>query len=140
MARFIQPDPLLDGLNRYTYCRNNPVKFVDPTGLKSIIYTSQDDYYIENDWGFWDFLNPDKYFAEIEGVKYEANSKETVTLYDWNGFDTGFLNNTLDSLVNTANQKPTDLDRVLNESIGGELDFKLQLDESQLFFCKWNSL
>ena len=33
-GRFIQADSVLDGLNRYTYCGNNPVNFSDPTGTK----------------------------------------------------------------------------------------------------------
>ena len=32
-GRFISEDPIRDGLNWYTYCANNPVKFVDPSGL-----------------------------------------------------------------------------------------------------------
>jgi RHS repeat-associated protein len=32
LGRFIQADTVLDGLNRYTYCRNNPLKYVDPSG------------------------------------------------------------------------------------------------------------
>ena len=32
LGRFTQPDTILDGLNRYAYCRNNPVKYIDPTG------------------------------------------------------------------------------------------------------------
>jgi hypothetical protein len=42
VARFIQPDPVLDTLNRYAYCRNNPVKYTDPTGNQSISMTLQD--------------------------------------------------------------------------------------------------
>jgi RHS repeat-associated protein len=33
LGRFIQADTVLDGLNRYTYCGNNPVVYVDPTGM-----------------------------------------------------------------------------------------------------------
>jgi RHS repeat-associated protein len=33
LGRFIQADPFLDGLNRYAYVRNNPVKYVDPMGF-----------------------------------------------------------------------------------------------------------
>ena len=33
-GRFIQADSVLDGLNRYTYCGNNPVNFSDPSGTK----------------------------------------------------------------------------------------------------------
>jgi RHS repeat-associated protein len=39
LARFVSPDPIaLPGqlLNRYTYSRNNPVNFADPSGLYSI--------------------------------------------------------------------------------------------------------
>ena len=32
LGRFISPDVNLDGLNRYTYCHNNPVIYNDPTG------------------------------------------------------------------------------------------------------------
>jgi RHS repeat-associated protein len=33
LGRFISPDRLLvDGLNRYAYCKNNPIKYIDPTG------------------------------------------------------------------------------------------------------------
>ena len=32
LGRFIQPDTILDGLNRFAYCHNNPVKYTDPTG------------------------------------------------------------------------------------------------------------
>ena len=35
LGRLVQPDTVLDGLNRYTYCGNNPVMYVDPTGNDS---------------------------------------------------------------------------------------------------------
>jgi RHS repeat-associated protein len=37
LGRFISPDPYLDGLNRYTYCGNNPIIYVDPSGNLFII-------------------------------------------------------------------------------------------------------
>lgn len=35
VGRFTSVDPAKDGLNWYSYCYNNPVKYVDPTGLCS---------------------------------------------------------------------------------------------------------
>ena len=33
LGKFLQGDPILDGLNRYAYCWNNPIRYADPTGL-----------------------------------------------------------------------------------------------------------
>jgi RHS repeat-associated protein len=32
LGRFIMADPVMDGLNRYTYVANNPIRYTDPTG------------------------------------------------------------------------------------------------------------
>ena len=36
-GRFMTEDPIRDGLNWYTYCGNNPVMFVDPSGLVDVM-------------------------------------------------------------------------------------------------------
>ena len=36
-GRFINEDPIRDGLNWYAYCNNNPVMFVDPSGEKPTV-------------------------------------------------------------------------------------------------------
>ena len=36
LGRFLTEDPVKDGLNWYVYCGNNPVNFVDPSGMKPI--------------------------------------------------------------------------------------------------------
>ena len=125
----------MDGMNWYIYCSNGPISRVDPNGLKDYIYTSATEYYIENDWGIWEFLNVDRYFVEVNGVRYRANSKETVKLYAWDSIDMDFLNKTLDSLVNKANEKKTGLTRILKQSVGGDLDFKLQMDKNKLYLA-----
>lgn len=33
LGRFISEDPIRDGLNWYVYCGNNPIRFIDPSGL-----------------------------------------------------------------------------------------------------------
>ncbi len=50
LGRFIQPDTIVQApsdpqsFNRYSYCRNNPINYVDPTGHKNIFAR------------FWDWL------------------------------------------------------------------------------------
>ncbi len=41
-GRFTAEDPARDGLNWYTYCANNPVRYYDPSGLDAIIITSSE--------------------------------------------------------------------------------------------------
>ena len=133
IGRFISTDPIKNGTNWYAYCSNDPVSRVDPSGLKDYIYTSRDTYYIENDWGNLEFFNRDRYFIEFDGVRYAALSQETATLYEWDSIDVAFLNDTLDSLIGKANEKETTLMRILQQSVGGDLDFKLQMEKSTLY-------
>lgn len=41
LGRFITEDPINDGINWYVYARNNPLRFIDPTGLKAKIVDDQ---------------------------------------------------------------------------------------------------
>jgi hypothetical protein len=48
LGQFISPDPLADqypGLSPYSYCLNNPLNYVDPTG--EVVFTSSDPKQIE---------------------------------------------------------------------------------------------
>ena len=55
LGRFLSVDPVLgtaeapQSWNRYTYTRNNPVRFIDPTGKERIQYSldSEIDVYLE---------------------------------------------------------------------------------------------
>ena len=118
----------------FAYCRNHPVIRVDSAGTKDYIYTGQDEYTIENDWGYLEFLHVDIYYIDIDGKRYMANSKETVTLYSWNTVDEDFLSTTFNTLIEQADEKACTPQRILTESVGGALDFKLQLPQDQLFF------
>ncbi|MBN2736065.1 MAG: RHS repeat-associated core domain-containing protein [Spirochaetales bacterium] len=46
IGRFISPDSVLAGLNRYAYCFNNPIKYVDPSG--HVPYTPDEVIAIQN--------------------------------------------------------------------------------------------
>jgi RHS repeat-associated protein len=69
IGRFITEDPAKDGDNWLVYCRNNPLKYVDPTGLnieKSTTVT------IEGGEGYM------KYITEMELTKVEQGCIFTV--------------------------------------------------------------
>ena len=37
LGRFLNEDPICDGFNWYSYCENNPLIYIDPSGLDSYI-------------------------------------------------------------------------------------------------------
>ncbi len=126
-------------LHVYHYAGNNPVKYIDPDGRTDYIYHLDDEGNVtktkENDWGFWEFLHIDRYYVETsDGTRYRANSEETVELYQFNKIDVDFLNQKFNEMVDKANEKPTNLSRIWNESINGDLDFKNDMDETTLYF------
>ncbi len=55
LGRFTTEDPARDGLNWYVYVRNNPLRFVDPTGLDAVA----DPEYLKN-------LEAQEYYANLE--------------------------------------------------------------------------
>ena len=43
VGRFITQDPIKDGLNWFSYCNNNPIAYIDPTGLSDESSDSNND-------------------------------------------------------------------------------------------------
>ena len=137
---YIQQAKHICGFSVYAYASNSPVVREDASGNKDYIYTSQNEYYIENDMGSWEWLNPDCYYVEIDGVRCRCNSQETAILTDWSSIDFDFTTSTLDDLIGKAEQKNYSLQRVWDESIGGELDFKLQMSKDKLYYDSANQV
>ncbi|MEE1301586.1 MAG: hypothetical protein UHD64_02285 [Bacteroidales bacterium] len=118
------------------YSTNSKESFIDKVFSKEVnnnIYTSKGNSYTEKSKGTIGISKSDYYYAEKDGKRYPANSLETVNYYDWNSIDENFLNGKFESLIAEANKNDTDIARILTESIGGDLDFKQQLDEKTLY-------
>jgi len=50
LGKFLTPDNVADGLNRYAYVHNNPITGTDPTGhYEEDVYTGSDDSYVDQD-------------------------------------------------------------------------------------------
>ena len=68
VARFLSPDPVVQApdntqsLNRYSYCLNNPLKYVDPTGM---------DWYRDDCTGFYKWFNNSK---QIHGYTWVGSA------------------------------------------------------------------
>ena len=54
IGRFISEDPVKEGWNWFAYCKNNPLKYVDPNGLEVQIYTNKNkpNFYLYTNLGF----------------------------------------------------------------------------------------
>jgi len=106
-GRFTQQDPIGDGLNWYVYCNNNPVSFIDPSGLAYIVGDTDDFVIGDNDdfrkfqektggtfddymnlapssWSSCDYIN----FGELILAVPKASGRvsATPTVVDGNGF------------------------------------------------------
>lgn len=77
-----------------------------------------------------------EYSAVINNRLYELHSEETADVYKSGKItdvDTNFITDTMRQLIDKANEKNTDFKRIWEQSVGGDLDFKLQLDEHKLY-------
>ncbi len=118
------------------YSANTKESFIDKVFSKEVnnnIYTSKGNSYTEKSKGTIGISKSDYYYAEKDGKRYRANSLETVNYYDWNSIDENFLNGKFLDIIDEANKNPTHILRVLTQSVDGDLDFKLKLDENTLY-------
>ena len=144
-GRFISADTLLStgqgvlGHNAYAYCSDNPIIRIDISGKIDYIFKLDGTYTVEDNRNsfekFFGIQTPDKYYIEVDGIRYLANSKETVTLYAFDNIELDFLDTKFDELISEAEEEAVTFGRIMAESIGGNLDFKLQLDDSTLYYA-----
>ena len=84
LGRFITEDPIKDGTNWYIYCSNNPLNFIDPTGLVAIVGDdTKGNVITENDY------NPVSVDIDIsrdhDGYSTKFDAERTVTVNMENG-------------------------------------------------------
>lgn len=99
-GRFISADTLLStgqgvlGHNAYAYCSDNPIIRIDISGKIDYIFKLDGTYTVEDNRNsfekFFGIQTPDKYYIEVDGIRYLANSKETVTLYAFDNIELDF--------------------------------------------------
>jgi len=65
IGRFISEDPAFDGFNWYTYCENDPINNIDPTGM----------------WGYRIHRNMTEFIAK--GVGFTAHDAKLIAYGDW---------------------------------------------------------
>ena len=88
LGRFLSPDPFvqdttnLQNLNRYSYVLNSPLRYVDPTGFRSLLV----DHWGDNSNGLW---------GAIKGSVSRAFNRAKSGLQRFGGFVGGFASRNL---------------------------------------------
>ncbi len=76
LARFLSPDPIIQAAsygqnyNRYSYCLNNPLKYVDPSGY---LYLDNMKSYYDYDGGFFYYRGGFAYFNSTSSEFFSNN-------------------------------------------------------------------
>ncbi len=92
-GRFISEDPARDGSNWYTYCKNNPVTFVDRTGLEAIAISGSE---YDGTRYKYNFIEP----AIKKIIEYKSTvGNEQVT---WLVSNTGYSTDAINKFQNVA--------------------------------------
>jgi len=87
LGRFMREDPVRDGLNWYTYCGNNPIMHIDPSGMVNMTlaeYIASDEYQA--------LLAANNYQPDSSSSGELANHRIAEMLYGSRGkFNGGYL-------------------------------------------------
>lgn len=127
-GRFMTEDPIKDGLNWYGYCGNNPVMFVDPSGLKIYVPDHQQDIL-----GYLNILSRDTLTIDSNG--YVQIKEKNLDTED-RGVGTELIyqlienNNTCTILMTTKRQSETSYDNLEAASSFGS-DVTVNLNPEQ---------
>ena len=90
MSRWISPDPAMDGLNVYGYCANNPLKYIDPTGMINKHFSWKFDMH-DTSWGSSNLGNSSNVKINKAGCYLMGFANAVATLLN----DSGGMNRVL---------------------------------------------
>ncbi len=90
LGRFISEDPIKDGVSWYVYCGNNPLVFIDPTGLETN-YIIGDEYSWYNKYGIEDYIPMLNGLLE-DNASFHRELYEDHTWFDFVGKGMAFSN------------------------------------------------
>ena len=131
IGRFTQRDPIGDGVNWYVYTRNNPLKFVDPTGTRIIILgppDSQGKSSVEVNIGAEGTVARDSLSKEgqlfLDGIEGRENGVSLA--------DTNIFGDTIKELINSDTAIFLTFDSSLDKKIRGDTDFVNLTSDDQI--------
>ena len=136
-GRFITEDPAKDGTNWYVYCGNNPVMFVDPSGLIPTASEAADMAdHIYKDIPLSDANDPagNKALRTVAGwrlIDVYSKGSFKMGVYIRDGDD--WRNPSEYVLANKGTSAVNDWDDNLLQPLGGSGDMKLSLDTAKWF-------